>query len=73
MTPVSRRNFGGAEDAGIYTRAQLSEFWDKNFIRAASGTALQKFSRELTFPAEQFTDRNNILIMLRARTSMWTI
>ena len=26
VTPVSRRTFGGAGGAGIYTRAQLSEF-----------------------------------------------
>ena len=48
--PVSRRSFGGAGDAGIYTRAQLSEFWDKIFISAASRKALQKFSRELIVP-----------------------
>ena len=47
VTPVSRRAFGGTGDAGIYTRAQLSEFWDKIFISAASRKALQKISREL--------------------------
>ena len=50
VTPVSRRAFGGAGDAGIYTRAQLSEFWDNIFISAASRKALQKFSRELIVP-----------------------
>ena len=45
VTPVSRRAFGGAGDAGIYTRAQLSEFWDIIPISAASRKALQKFSR----------------------------
>ena len=47
VTPVSRRAFGGAGDAGIYTRAQLSEFWDNILISAASRKGLQKFSREL--------------------------
>ena len=47
VTPVSRRAFGGAGDAGIYTRAQLLEFWDNILITAASRKALQKFSREL--------------------------
>ena len=47
VTPVSRRAFGGAGDAGIYTRAQLSEFWDNILISTASRKALQKFSREL--------------------------
>ena len=50
MTPVSRRTFGGAGDAGIYTRAQLSEFWDNIPISAASRKALQKFSGELIVP-----------------------
>ena len=42
VTPVSRRAFGGAGDAGIYTRAQLSEFWDNIFLSAASRKALPK-------------------------------
>ena len=50
VTPVSRRAFGGAGDAGIYTRAQSSEFWNNLHISAASRKALQKFSRELLVP-----------------------
>ena len=50
VTPVSRRAFGGAGDAAIYTRAQLSEFWDNVLISAASRKALQKFSRDLIVP-----------------------
>ena len=50
MTPVSIRSFGGAGDAGIYTRAQQSEFWDNFLISAASRKALQKFSPELIVP-----------------------
>ena len=41
VTLVSRRAFGGAADAEIYTQAQLFEFWDKFFISAASRKALQ--------------------------------
>ena len=44
VTPVSRIVFGGAGDAGIYTRAQLSEFWDNILISAVSKKTLQKFS-----------------------------
>ena len=47
VTPVSKRDFGGAGDDGIYTRAHLSELWDKILISAASRKALQKLSREL--------------------------
>ena len=50
VTPVSRRAFGGAGGAGIYTRAQLSDLWDNIFISAASRKALQKISRELIVP-----------------------
>ena len=44
VTPVSRRTFGGAGVAGIYTRTQLSEFWDIILISAASKKVLQQFS-----------------------------
>ena len=50
VTPVSRRVFGGPGDAGIYARAQLSDFWDNILISPASRKALQKFSRELIVP-----------------------
>ena len=50
VTPVSRSAFGGTGDVGIYTRAQLAEFWDKILISAASRKALQKLSRELIIP-----------------------
>ena len=48
------RALGGAGDAGIYTRAELSEFWDKILISAASRKALQKFSREPIVPNTAF-------------------
>ena len=69
VTPLSRRVFGRAEDAGIYTRAQLSEFSDNILFLAASRKALQKFSRELIVPTPQFMDQNNILILPREQTS----
>ena len=72
VTPVSIRDFGGAGYAGIYTRAQLSEFWDNILISAASRKALQKISRELIVPntaihgPEQY-----FFIMPPERISMW--
>ena len=50
VTPVSRRAFGGARDAGIYTRAELAEFSDNILISAASRKTLQKLSRQLIVP-----------------------
>ena len=49
-TPVSRRAFGGAGDAGTYTRAHLSELWDNIHISAASKKASQRISREVIVP-----------------------
>ena len=86
VTPVSRRAFGGAGDAGIYTRAQLSEFWDNILISAASRKALQKFSRELIVPntaihgPEQYsyyaprTDFyvDNMISPATSKISLWT-
>ena len=73
VTPVSRRAFGGAGDAEIDTRAQLSEFLDKILISADSREALQNFPRELMVPTKHFMGQNKILVMLRTRTSMWKI
>ena len=54
VTPVSRRASGGTGDAGIYTRAQPSEFWENTFIGAASRKALQNFSRDFNVPNTGF-------------------
>ena len=35
----------------MYTKGQLSDFWDNILISAASRNALQKFSRELIIPS----------------------
>ena len=86
VTPVSRRAFGGAGDAEIYTPAHLSEFWDNILISAASKKALQKFSRELLVPntaifgPEQYfyyaprTDFyvDNMISPATSRISYWT-
>ena len=69
VIPVSRRAFAWAGDAGISTRAQLSEFWDKILISAASRKASHENSSS---PTQQFIDQNNTPIMLRERISMWT-
>ena len=72
LTPVSRRAFVGAGDAGIYTRAQLSEFWDKIFTSAASRKALQNFSRELIVPNTAFHGPEQYSYYAPERTSTWS-
>ena len=72
VTPVSRRVFGGAGDAGIYTRALLYEFWDIFLISIAPKKFSKSSLENSFFPIQQFMDQNKILNMLRERTSMWT-
>ena len=43
--------FDESQDAGMYTKRQLSDFWDNILISAASRNALQKLSRELIIPS----------------------
>ena len=72
VTPGSRRAFGGASDAGIYTRAQLSEFWDNVIISAASGKFLPNFSRELSVPNTAIFGPEQHSFYAREPTSMRT-
>ena len=47
-SPVAVHYSPGPQDAGIYTRKELSSFRDSIFINAASQNALKKFSQKLT-------------------------
>ena len=47
VSPVAVHSFPGSQDAGMYTRSELSSFWDSILISAASRNALKKFSQEL--------------------------
>ena len=47
VSPVALHSFPGSQDAGIYTRSELSSFWDSILISAASRNALKKFSQKL--------------------------
>ena len=40
-------SFPGSQDARMYTRSELSSFWDSILISAAFRKALKKFSRKL--------------------------
>ena len=48
VSPVAVHSFPGSQDAGMYTRSELSSFWDSILISAASRNALKKFSQKLT-------------------------
>ena len=51
VSPVAVHSFPGSQDAGMYTRSELSNFWDNILISAASRNDLKKFSQKLlVFP-----------------------
>ena len=47
VSPVAVHSFPGSQDAGMYTRGELSSFRDSILISAASRNALKKFSQKL--------------------------
>ena len=47
VSPVAIHSFSGSQDAGMYTRSGLSNFWDNILISAASRNASKKFSQKL--------------------------
>ena len=47
VSPVAVHSFPWSQDAGNYTRSELSSFWDSILISAASRNALKKFSQKL--------------------------
>ena len=55
VPPVAVHSFPGSQDAGMYTRSELSNFWDSILISAASRNALKKFSQKLIL----FSNNNN--------------
>ena len=54
ISPVAVNSFPGSQDAGRYTRSELSNIWDSIVISAASRNALKKFSQKLIV----FSDNN---------------
>ena len=47
VSHVAVHSFRGSEDAGMYTRSELSNFWDSILISAASRNAFKKISQKL--------------------------
>ena len=45
INPVNSHSFTRSQDAGMYTRNELKEFWDTILINAASKTAPKNFSQ----------------------------
>ena len=64
VSPVTVRSFPGSQDAAMYTRSELSSFWDSILISAASRNALKKFRRISLFFQTTTRTRTAFLIML---------
>ena len=47
VSPVAVHSFPESQDAGMYTRSELSSFWDSILISAFLGIALKKYSQKL--------------------------
>ena len=45
INPVASHTFTESQDAGMYTHNELKGFWDSIVNKAASKTALKKFSQ----------------------------
>ena len=53
VSPVAVHSFPGSQDAGMYTRSELSSFWLSVLISAASQNASKNFSQKLIFSNDQ--------------------
>ena len=51
ISPFSTQKFPQSAKARMYTKRQLSEFWDAILMSSASKKALQKFARNLIVPS----------------------
>ena len=60
ISPFTKDAFDESQDAGMYTKGQLSDFWDNILIRAISRNALQKFSQELIIPSAANKGRDEL-------------
>ena len=69
---VAVHSFPGSQDAGMYSRSELSSFWDSILISAASRNALKKFSQK-SMSFQTTTGTRTIFPTVRPeQTSLWT-
>ena len=70
VSPVAVHSFPGSQDAGMFTRSELSNFWESILISAASRNALKKFCRSSVSFQTTTRPRTVFLIMLLELISM---
>ena len=59
VSPVAVHCFPGSQDAGMYTRSEISNSWESILISAASRKALKKFSQKLIVFSNNNKDPDN--------------
>ena len=67
---VAIHSFCGYQDAGMYTRSELSSFWDSILISAASRNALKKLSQKLIDFSDKKKNPDKFPYQLLEQTSM---
>ena len=70
VSPVAAHSFFGSQGAGMYTRSELSNFWDSILISAAS-ERLKMFSQKLIVFSNNNKNPDSFLILLLEQISMW--
>ena len=61
VSPVAVHSFPGSQDAGMYTRSELSNFSDSILNSAASRNALKRFSQKLIVFSNNQKDTDSFL------------
>ena len=72
VSPVAVHSFPGSQDAGMYTRSELSSFWDSILISAASRKVLKKFSQKLNVFSNNNKNPAVFPSVLSEQISSWT-
>ena len=70
VSTVAVHSFPGSQDAGLYSRSELSSFWDSILISAASRNASKKFPQKLIVFSNNNKSPDSFLIMLLEQISM---
>ena len=61
VSPIAIHSFPGSQDVGMYTRSELSSFWDSILISADSRNALKKFPQKLIIFSNNNKNPDNFL------------
>ena len=69
ISPFTKQKFPQSAKAGMYTKGQLSQFWDAILLNSASKNALQKFTRNLIVPSSAKKTLMDTSIMHHGLTS----